>query len=482
MMNAPRVRQRSEEAAAGSLFNGSSSAAALLDVPLIEAAERCAHALTTRNEGTYSLYASREGTCNWARNVVYSAPRVLYPATIQELGDLVRCAKKCRGLGSRHSFSRVADTTGDLISPMMAGISINAKARTVRCGAGTTYAALAQALLAAGWAIHNLASLPHISVVGALMTATHGSGMHLGNLATALLSCEFVDARGALNACADANTMQAVMLGAIGLVTEVTLAIEPSFDLRQDVYVELPWKWLQDSDALDAVFGEAYSVSLFIDDWASERGASQAWFKRRAPGYAALAPAAPVLFGAKLSRRQLHPIASESAVACTHQGEPPGPWCERLPHFRADDEPSSRGDELQSEYFVARADAPAAIEALRRIGGALQPFLQVSELRVVAADELWLSPCYKREALGIHFTWVHNMNRVVMIALQLVEAALSPFRARPHWGKLFAMSPASIATLYPRLSDYRELVTRLDPAGKFRNTFIDRYILAAPVP
>ena len=144
MMNAPRVRQRSEEAAAGSLFNGSSSAAALLDVPLIEAAERCAHALTTRNEGTYSLYASREGTCNWARNVVYSAPRVLYPATIQELGDLVRCAKKCRGLGSRHSFSRVADTTGDLISPMMAGISINAKARTVRCGAGTTYAALAQ--------------------------------------------------------------------------------------------------------------------------------------------------------------------------------------------------------------------------------------------------------------------------------------------------------------------------------------------------
>ena len=461
-----------------------------LDAPLLEAVEQYLHSLTTANTAAAEVAEAQGDSSamhNWAGNVRYRG-QVHMPPTVSDLQALVRRSAKLRVLGTRHSFSLVADANlnGDLVVPMPAisaagYIAIDAEARTVSCSAGTTYAVLAERLHKQGWALHNMASLPHISVMGALATATHGSGHHLGNLTTALTTCRFVNAKGALVRASDATTLQAVLLGALGVVTEVTLRIQPAYAVRQDVYLHVPWERLEERASLDEIFRHAYSVSVFVDDWSSPTGASQAWFKHRVPTTRSHLPPAPAhLFGALRAGRKMHPIASERPDACTEQGVA-GPWHERLPHFHAQGEPSSRGDELQSEYFVARADAPAAIKALRRIGALLRDVLQVSELRVVAADELWLSPSYGRDSMGIHFTWKHDVARVTTEALPLVETALRPFDARPHWGKLFGISPARIATLYPKLREYRALIQRLDPGGKFLNDFVRRYVLAVHI-
>ena len=520
------------------LFSGHKASTSSIDAPLLAAAEEHAFELCSLAKGGVSTRRKQQTETspevNWAANVHYSAKDVREPATIRELQKIIASAQDgIRMLGSRHSFSRVADCRGELISASRlaasAGpIKIDARRHTATCSAGITYAELAAVLQAAGYALHNLASLPHISVVGAMATATHGSGIQNGNLTTALISCEYIDASGAKRVARDrsknnfaaddgrSNTLQAVLLGALGCITSVTLAIEPTYEVRQDVYLDLPWAILMESSSLNTLFSEAYSVSVFIDDYAHPNGASQLWIKRRVPGASileqepgsptakrsvsppgALKPAVPLLFGARLAGRrvfdrtgrsppsfevkQMHPIASMAADDCTHQGEPSGPWNERLPHFHAEGEPSSRGNELQSEYFVAREDAPRAIAALRSIGTKLKSVLQVSELRAVAADAFWLSPCYNRDSIGLHFTWTHDEAYIVREVLPLVEKTLKPFNARPHWGKLFTMPPSEVAPLYPMLSEYRELILQLDPNGVFRNEFIERYIMAPHV-
>lgn len=486
----------------------------LLDAPLLDACEKYAYHLTAGGPAPApdDDVADSGGEQNWSHNIQYAASQVHRPTSMKELQTLVRNAASCRALGTRHSFSFVADCTGILIQPPVTShINIDPVSCNVSCSAGVTYAVLASRLQAAGWALHNLASLPHISVAGAIATATHGSGDGLGNLATAVVAVEYVDAAGRAVVVRSGETLQALLLGAIGIVTHVTLAIEPSFDVRQDVYIDVPWACLQRRASLDQLFAEAYSVSVFIDDWGGTRGGAQVWLKRRVPPRTKLPPAPRTLFGARLARQPIHMCPGQDPSACTPQGEV-GPWSERLAHFRADRQPSSRGDELQSEYFVSREDAPAAITAMRRIGAALRPVLQVSELRVVAADELWLSPCYGRDSMGIHFTWRHDLSRVLTEALPLVERVLAPFGARcaaarrplrarpapqhtrtaahvhltrtcvrvhrPHWGKLFVMPPPQLAMLYPRLADYRALIAQLDPDGKFHNDFVRRYIFS----
>jgi xylitol oxidase len=337
---------------------------------------------------------------------------------------------------------------------------------------GVRYGELCRAIHREGFALHNLASLPHISVAGACATATHGSGDRNGGLATAVAAIEFVTAAGdvvSLSRERDGDRFRGAVvgLGALGVVSRLTLDVVPAFDLRQDVYEDLP---LETAEAhFDEITSAAYSVSLFTD-WQAPRF-TQVWLKRAVTGDGAATDAVPEFFGATLAARDLHPIAAMPAVNCTRQCGVPGPWHERLPHFRLEYTPSS-GEELQSEYLVPRPHARAALRAVAGMGRELAPLLQISEVRTIAADDLWMSPFYEQEGVGIHFTWVRD-GPAVRALLPRIEAALAPFDARPHWGKLFTTPPERLRRLYPRLPDFRDLLADVDPRGAFRNGFLD---------
>jgi xylitol oxidase len=412
---------------------------------------------------------------NWAGNYEYSSRTVLEPESVEHVQDLVRGARSIRALGSRHSFNDLADTTGDHLSlaklPRL--IAIDADGLSVRVDGGIRYGELCGPLQEAGLALHNLASLPHISVAGASATGTHGSGDRSGNLSTAVSAMQIVRADGELVTVdrADPATLNAgvVALGALGIVMSLTLDVEPTFNVRQDVYEDLPFDQLVDH--FDEIAAMAYSVSVFTE-WRGEL-VDQVWLKSRVDGSARVEVPAE-LFGAKPASEQRHPIRRMKADACTTQGGIAGPWHERLPHFRLDHVPSA-GDELQNEYFVARADAAAALVVLQELREPIAGLVQVSEVRTIAADELWLSPAYRRESVAFHFTWKPNWPAVREL-LPAIETALAPFDPRPHWAKMFTMPAGAVRSRYERLDAFVDLASRFDPDGKFRNGFLRRLL------
>jgi xylitol oxidase len=417
--------------------------------------------------------AAQPARTNWAGNLRYNAARVLAPGTIAEAQEIVPGADKLRVLGSRHCFNDIADTTGVHLSleRLNRVLALDETGRTVTVEGGIRYGELGAYLHERGYALHNLASLPHISVAGAVATATHGSGARLGNLATAVTALTFIDARGDLVSLSrerdgDAFAGAVVNLGTLGPVVSLTLAVEPTFAVRQRVYRDLPF------EAAEAHFTDVmsagYSVSLFTR-WQSDT-IEQVWVKSRDGE-----PALPDdLYGAHPSPVKLHPLPDHDPVNCTEQLDRPGPWHQRLPHFRLEFTPSS-GAELQAEYFVAREDAVAALGILHRWGRALGPFLLVSEVRTIAADDLWLSPAYRRDLVAFHFTLRQDVPGVLRILYEL-EQQLAPLAPVPHWGKIFAMSAAKVQAAYPRLADFRDLATQHDPHGRFRNKFVDKYV------
>ena len=424
---------------------------------------------------------------NWAGNITFGARRIHRPSSLAQLRELVAGSERIRALGTGHSFSRLADTSGDLVS--VAGLDpvmdIDTARGAVTVSAGVRYGELARYLDTAGYALHNLASLPHISVAGAVATGTHGSGDGNGNLSTAVSAMELVDAGGDLvevsrEADGERFDGMVVALGGLGIVTRMTLDVEPAFDVRQYVYEDLP------RDVLDAhwaeIFGSAYSVSLFTD-W---RGShiNQVWLKQRLDGHADAAPPARWM-GATLADGPRHPLAGMPAQNCTEQLGVPGPWYARLPHFRLEYTPSS-GEELQSEYLLPRQAVVEALDAVASVGERVAEVLQISEIRTIAADELWLSPSYRRDSVAFHFTWIADGSAVAPV-LDALDERLAPLGARPHWGKLSVAdrrsrrsgklggAPAAVAARYPRLPDFVDLLARSDPAGKFRNELMDGY-------
>jgi alditol oxidase len=413
---------------------------------------------------------------NWAGNFEYGTDRLHYPKSVPEVQQLVKQYKKLKVLGTRHCFNSIADSTNALISlkEMNNVVALDANARTVTIEGGMNYGQLCPYLNDKGFALHNLASLPHISVAGACTTATHGSGVKNGNLATAVTALEIVNADGSVIKQSrenDGDAFQAAVvgLGALGVVTRVTLAIQPTFTMRQYVYEMLPLS--QATEHFERVVSAGYSVSLFTD-WQSD-SINEVWVKSRVDD-GARADARAEFFGAKPATRNLHPIADLSAENCTEQMGVPGPWYERLPHFRMGFTPSS-GTELQAEYFVPRRNAIEAILAIARMGQQIGPHLLISEIRTIAADNLWMSPCYKQACVAIHFTWKQDWPAVRKL-LPAIERELAPVKARPHWGKLFTMSPAVLSSLYERLPEYRHVVAGYDPRGKFRNEFLEKNI------
>jgi xylitol oxidase len=379
-------------------------------------------------------------------------------------------------LGTRHCFNGIADSTANFLSlsPMDRVVDLDAKARAVTVEAGMRYGHLCPFLHEKGFALHNLASLPHICIAGACATATHGSGDKNANLATAVAGLEIVTAGGEvlkLSREKDGKVFRGavVNLGALGVVTKLTLDVQPTFEMRQDVYENLPLTQLKDH--FEDIMSAGYSVSLFTD-WQHKR-VSEVWLKRRIEKGFPL-DAKPEFYGAKLAAKNLHPIADLSAKNCTEQMGVPGPWYERLPHFRMGFTPSS-GKELQSEYFVPRKNAVEAILAVERLRDEVSPHLMISELRTIDADQLWMSTCYQQASLAIHFTWKQDWDSVRKV-LPRIEKELAPFKARPHWGKLFTMAPEELQKRYDRLPDFKRLLKEYDPRGKFRNDFLDTNI------
>jgi xylitol oxidase len=412
---------------------------------------------------------------NWSGNYHYSTNKVLQPASVAEVQDAVRSVAGVRALGTRHSFNGIADSQIAQISTLkLTDVTLDAKSSTAIVGAGIRYGDLAVLLDAKGFALHNLASLPHISVGGACATATHGSGMGNGNLATAVRAIEFVAADGAVHKLSrdkdgDRFAGGVVGLGALGVVTHMTLQTQPRFDMTQVVYQDLPFSELEHH--LSEIMGAGYSVSLFTD-WQNGR-AGEVWIKRRVDHGGASAPPAR-FFNATLATRKLHPIIDHSAEACTHQLNIVGPWYERLPHFKLNFTPSS-GQELQTEFFVPFDRGYEAIRAVETLRDAITPHLYITELRAVAADDLWMSMAYRRPSLAIHFTWKLESDQVMELLPQL-EAKLAPFGARPHWAKVYAMDSSEIEPLYPRMKDFRSLAKEFDPTGKFQNAYFREHI------
>ena len=427
---------------------------------------------------------------NWAGNVTFSTRRLHRPVSVAELQRLVAGAGRVRALGTGHSFSAIADSPGALVSVdgLPKVIRIDPERATATVSAGLRYGELAGRLDRAGWALRNLGSLPHISVAGACATGTHGSGNANGSLATAVSALEMVTAGGDImklsrEADGAAFAGAVVALGALGIVTSLTLDLVPAFGIRQYVYEKLPRDQLDEH--LADIFASGYSVSCFTD-WRS-RTIRQVWRKclagqhdagQHGTGQHNPGQRAPAYWrGAELATGPRHPVPGLPGEHCTEQLGVPGPWHLRLPHFRPEFIPSS-GNELQSEYLVARERATEALAALDRISGRIAPVLQISEIRTVAADDLWLSPGYRRHSVAFHFTWVKDPGAVAPV-LAAIEDELARLRARPHWGKLFSVSPAALAGLYERLAGFQRLRAEYDPAGKFGNGLVDSWVPAS---
>lgn len=410
---------------------------------------------------------------NWADNHTFAAARIHHPASVDEVRRLVARVPRIRALGARHSFNGVADSPGELIdlANIPPSFDIDPAHRTVTVGAATNYGVLAAHLDSTGWALHNMASLPHVSVAGATATGTHGSGDRLGNLASAVAAIEIVTATGDLVTFRRGDPGFdgiVVSLGAFGVVTRVTLDIEPAYEMRQDAFEGLAWTRLMAD--FDAVMAAGHSVSL-MTNWSGD-AVTRLWVKTRLSDGLPDAVSAAHLGASPTARPSARP--DPAATARLTPFGVPGPWSERLPHFRTDVVPGPEGH-LQSEYMVPRAQAPAAIERLRAIGGRIDRLLSGTEIRSMAGDRLWLSPAYGGDRIAIHFSWQREIAAVAAMTAE-IEAMLLPLGARPHWGKIMHAPAAALAPLYPQLPAFRDLSRSWDSGGKFHNDFLAAHV------
>jgi xylitol oxidase len=421
-------------------------------------------------------WAQGEKITNWAGNLTYSSTVLRKASSMEDARAWIRSQPRFKVLGTRHCFNDIADSRDEFLSlgDLNKVVALDKVNHVVTVEAGIRYGELAVLLNDNGYALHNLASLPHISVAGGVATATHGSGVHNGNLSSAVVGMEFLTASGetvnlSRRQHGERFLAAVVHLGGIGVVTKLQLSVQPTYQVRQHVYENLAMAELEHH--FDEIMSAGYSVSLFTD-WRN-RNINEVWIKSRV-GEGENFGARPEFFGAHAATKNLHPIRELSAENCTPQMGLPGPWHERLPHFKMGFTPSS-GKELQSEYFVPREHSYAAIMAVEKLHEQISPHLFITEVRCIAADDLWMSPCGHQASTTIHFTWKPEWEAVRALLPQ-IEHALAPFRAKPHWGKLFTMPHARLAELYPRMAEFQQVLHHYDPGGKFRNAFLNRVI------
>jgi len=416
---------------------------------------------------------------NWAGNLTYSTSNLQSPTSVEGTRALIKQYDRMKVLGTRHCFNNIADSNHHLVSllSMNKAIALDTHRHTVTVESGIRYGELAVFLEDNGYALHNLASLPHISVAGGCATGTHGSGVNNANLSSEVKAFELITAAGdTVNFSREKNselfTGAVIHLGGLGVITKMTLAVQPTYQIRQYVYENLPMQQLEHH--FEEIMSAGYSVSLFTL-WRN-RNIDEVWIKSRV-GDGATFGQQHEFFGATAATKNVHPIPGMPAENCTPQMGVPGPWHERLPHFKMGFTPSG-GHELQTEYFVPREYSYAAIKAVEQLRDKISPHLLISEIRCIAADDLWMSPCYHQPSTTLHFTWKPDWPAVSKV-LPLIEEQLAPFHAKPHWAKLFTISHQRLASLYKRMPDFQELLRHYDPKGKFRNDYLDKIIFGA---
>lgn len=414
--------------------------------------------------------ANIKGMRNWAGNVGYSSTDLRTPATVAELQELVSTSPRVRATGTRHSFSRVVDTSGVLVSTtgLAQVVEIDAARGIAWVPAAATYAQVAPVLAKAGWALHNLGSLPHISVAGACATGTHGSGVGNACLAWSVVEIEAVAGTGELvtGRAGDPDFGgMALSLGSWGVATRLAVRVEPSYTVSQHVVLDVPMTSVERD--IQNILAAAYSVSLFLS-FRDPAVVDSVWLKQRGTDGVPL----DGVWGGRPAAQRVHPIIGLDPRAATDQLGSSGPWHERLPHFRPSFTPSA-GDELQSEFFVPRDAASDVLLALSGRSGEFAAALQTMEIRTIASDDMWLSPFQGRETLAVHATWTSDF-RSVRPALERLEDIVRPFGPRPHWGKVFLDFDRDwVASTYPATSRYRDLAERLDPERRFVNDFVE---------
>src|SRR6186997_661089 len=428
----------------------------------------------TAAAGVSQLFSCEEKAIprtNWAGNLNYSTDNLFTPGDITTLQETIKKCKKARGLGTKHCFNKIADSTQNQISSSAFNkvVSLDKIKNTVTVEAGIKYGEFCKQLDENGYALHNLASLPHISVAGACATSTHGSGIRNGSLATAVTGIEFVNGKGELinltkEKDSDEFSGAVVNLGALGIVTKLTLSLQPTFKMKQIVYQNLPMAELEKN--FEAIMSSGYSVSLFTD-W-KKKNISEVWIKSKSDD---LTNVAPVFYGATLATKNLHPIETLDPINCTEQMGNEGTWYERMPHFKMGFTPSS-GKELQSEFFIPFENAYQGFMAIEKLNEKVSPHLMITEVRAIDADDLLMSPFYKKTCISFHFTWKQEVEEVNAV-IPFIEEALAPYDPRPHWGKIFTMKPAVLRSRIEKLNEFKMLMTKHDPEGKFRNEFID---------
>ncbi|MEN2281009.1 D-arabinono-1,4-lactone oxidase [Algoriphagus sp. SE2] len=407
---------------------------------------------------------------NWAGNYTYQAKNLYEPQTVEEVQELVLKLSKQKALGSTHCFNDIADSPENQISTKKLNkvVSLDKEKKILTVESGARYGDFAEELDAAGFALANLASLPHITVAGACATATHGSGVKNGNLATQVAGIELVTPSGELMTI-DQNhpdfPAMVVGLGAFGIITKVSLKVEDTFQVRQDVFLNLPLASMEKN--FEEIMSSGYSVSLFTD-W-TNKNISEVWVKRRVDSNSE--DLGNDFFGAIAATKNMHPIQALSAEPCSEQMGVPGPWYNRLPHFKMGFTPSA-GEELQSEFFIPRSNAVKGILAVEKLNAEISPQLLVTEIRTIASDNFWMSPCYHQDSVSIHFTWKQNPTEV-MALIPKIEEVLAPFSVKPHWGKLFKVNPATLHQRYTKFPEFLALAKQYDPSGKFRNAYLD---------
>ncbi len=409
---------------------------------------------------------------NWAGNHAYTAARYVRARSLEEAQEVIRASTRVRLLGTRHSFNALCDTEGMLLdlTGLVTEPVLDQEHGTVRVAGGTPYNDVAAHLQANGLALANMGSLPHISVAGATSTGTHGSGTGNRILGSAVRRLELIGPDGELRTLSRGEADfdgSVVALGALGAVVSLDLDVEPTYDVRQDLYAHL--RWSDVVERIDEVLASAYSVSVF-GRW-NDADPTEVLMKSRTTDDRSTAD--------WIGGTEAVPAATASLTLgggdhITARGTP-GPWSDRLPHFRGDRQPSF-GAEIQSEWFVPAAEAAAALRAVTDLAaataGELTALLIVSEIRGIHSDDLWMSPAQGRETVALHFTW-RREPAAVLAMVRRVEDALAPFGARPHWGKVWDRVDHDH---HPRLADFRALAERVDPAGTFRNALVERVL------
>lgn len=448
---------------------------------------------------------------NWCGNVRFGGTP-LVPESVEQLQEAVRLATPpIRVVGRGHSFSPLAECVGgSLLCLARLNRVLDFRAPTsmgsmgsITVEGGTTYSEIARFLGRQG-ALRNLPSCPQFTVAGAIATATHGSGVTHQNLAADVTMLEFVAGDGSLICYEDGETATLleglrVHLGCLGVVSRLTLVVCPFYEVETFCYIDVPLAPMIEN--LPALWTTCDSLSVWTSGFGRGPGAGTCWmvFRHFCPHWKPSAavpehtpPQELLLHGGSFLQGPVNRYCTDPHEPVTITPTGKRAWHDALTQtLHEGQETSMTTTDIQAEFFVALQHAQAAIRAVwgtarewsfsspwGATGEPMKGLVDAMEFRQVKGDGAWLSPQHI-DSLGIHISFNSDPGRraEVEACLHLLEAALEPFDARAHWGKLAPLTtaPARLEELYDdRLRCFRALCGVHDPSGKFRNVWVRR--------